>query len=297
MRKTALILASLMTTPAFTTERLDMNQPFDSYTWVTAHNAWNMSFPANQDIDIAGQLADGVRGFMLDLHAARGRVRLCHKACLGGGMPFADLLNETLLPYLERHPDVVVTLQLEDFGSVTELSDELSRAPGLAGLTFDPSSWDTDGWPTYGEMVARGQRVVVFSLNRDNSGVIHTAAGPVHIMPSEDFTVENYWSLGLLRHDYSCTSRWLSSTLSRTWIPGKPGWRPLFTMNQFHDLPKKSHAAIDNAFDALQSRYVDYCLPAAGRAPNFVAVDYYQEGDVAAFVENLNEVKSDIGPN
>jgi chitinase len=118
-------------------------------------------------------------------------------------------------------------------------------------------------------------------------------------MPSEDFTVENYWSLGTtpLWHDYSCYSRWGDTQpLTKAEIDGKPGWRPLFTMNQFHGVPLRSHAAKDNTFDALRERYRDYCQPVAKRKPNFVAVDFHEVGDVHDFVEWLQAQPEELGP-
>jgi hypothetical protein len=134
--------------------------------------------------------------------------------------------------------------------------------------------------------------VLIFNLNRERTGTIVTRTGGIHVMPSEDFTVENYWSLGMTiwQHDYSCRSRWGESTrpLARSGIDGKPGWRPLFTMNQFHGMAVAYHALSDNDFDRLRSRYLDNCRPVARRKPNYVAVDFHELGDVAKFVDWLN---------
>jgi chitinase len=115
-------------------------------------------------------------------------------------------------------------------------------------------------------------------------------------MASEDFTVENYWSLGttIFQHDRRCYSRWEGQPLSRPEIRGMRGWRPLFTMNQFHGVPLVTHASSDNGFDALKERYEGWCGPAAGRKPNYVAVDFHERGDVERFVEWLNARPRDV---
>lgn len=274
----------------------DTGLPFDRYTWVTTHNAFTAGgFLPNQGQTIDKQLAAGVRGLMLDLHPYKGRVHLCHGACSAWSEPFADLINDVLLPFLEEHPDEILTLHLEDYTSRAELAAELERAPGLVGKTFDPYAWPTPEWPTYDEMLARGQRILIFDLERGNSGAIFTRAGAVHVMASEEFTVENYWSLGstILQHDNRCYSRWEGRSLAQREIRGMPGWRPLFTMNQFHGVPFFLHS--DNAFDTLLARYRDHCWPAAGRKPNYVAVDYHERGDVDRFVDWLN-ARSDGAP-
>ena len=272
----------------------DTSRTFDRYSWVTTHNAFtsNGAFP-NQDQTIDEQLASGVRSFMIDLHTYGDRVALCHNACVRTPVPFADLVNDTLLPFLARDPKAVISLHLEDFTSADDLVAELDKAPGLAGMTFDPGAWKTPGWPTYQAIVASGQRILVFTLNNANSGAIKTEAGELHFMRSDAFTVENYWSLGLpvVEHDYRCVSRWEDVPLGTRDVDGKPGWPRLFTMNHFHDVSTpvtRWHVQADNAFDRLHSRYLEHCEPAAKRKANFVAVDFHQDGETAKFVDWLN---------
>lgn len=292
-RRATLCLLLAFAAPSQARTPEDMDRRFDEYSWVTTHNAFTSEgVIPNQSQPIATQLAEGVRGLMLDLHYDYGRVRLCHKVCTNpSSVAFADLINDTLLPFLDDNPDAILTLHIEDFTSAAQLSAELAHAPGLAGRTFDPDTWDTPAWPTYRQLRDSGQRVLVFSLNDDNTGAFPVGDGAVHIVPSREYTVENYWSLGttFLQHDYACHSRWGESDrpLARGNIEGKPGWRPLFTMNQFHGVPIRMHAYDDNRFEALSDRYLGYCRPVAGRKPNFVAVDFHEQGDTAKFVEWL----------
>lgn len=273
--------------PAMASTPDDTHRPFDEYTWVTTHNAFTSNgLIPNQSQTIATQLEQGVRGLMLDLHFSQNRVRLCHNTCSTHGTEaFGDLLNNTLLPFLDSHPEAIVSLHLEDFTSIAQLRTEFEMAPRLAALTFDPHAWHTPQWPTYQQLLDRGQRVLIFSLNDRNTGAIEAGDGVVHIMPSSEYTVENYWSLGTttLQHDYTCVSRWGESErpLARGAIEGKPGWRPLFTMNQFHGIPAHWHAGSDNGFEALTSRYLTHCRPVARRKPNFIAVDFHEVGDAA----------------
>lgn len=271
----------------------DLERSFDQYSWVTTHNAFTSNgLVPNQTQTIATQLANGVRGLMLDLHYSEGRVRLCHKVCTGhDSVTFADLLNETLLPFLDDNPDALLSLHLEDGTTPAQLVEELAKAPGVAGRTFNPYTWDTRTWPTYRQLRDSGQRLLIFSLNEDNTGAIPLGNGTAHIMASAEYTVENYWSLGttFLQHDNRCVSRWdgVERMLGRRSIAGKPGWRPLFTMNHFHGVAFLPHADTDNSFESLSSRYLQHCRPAAKRKPNYVAVDFHQRGDTAKFAEWL----------
>lgn len=292
-RYAALCLLLTMAAPAGARTPDDMERPFDQYSWVTTHNAFTSNgLIPNQSQTIDVQLAEGVRGLMLDLYFSQGRVRLCHKVCTGDdSATFADLLNDTILPFLDKDTDAIVSLHLEDTTTFEQLSTELALAPELAGRTFDPRTWNTPSWPTYRQLRDSGQRLLIFNLGESNTGDFRTGTGVAHILPSIEYTVENYWSLGrtFLRHDYDCYSRWTQQDrwLKRSAIEGKPGWRPLFTMNQFHGVPFRSHANVDNSFESLSNRYMEHCRPAARRKPNFVAVDFHEVGDVAKFAEWL----------
>jgi len=286
----SILALALSTGTALAHSPKDTGLPLDRYTWVTTHNAFTSDdLFRNQNQTIDEQLAGGVRGLMLDLYHHQDRVRLCHKWCANESRSFADLVNTTLLPFLENEPDAILTLHLEDHTSRSELVAELERTPGLVGKTFDPYAWTTSGWPTYADIVKSGQRVLIFDHALANSGVLLTRSGAIHVMHSEQFTVENYWSLGTtpLQHDRRCYSRWKDQELSRPEIEGRPGWRPLFTMNQFHGIPLPSHAWKDNALDELTVRYQSWCFPSAKRKPNYVAVDFYEEGNVGGFVDWL----------
>lgn len=286
-----LLLAVAAPAPARTPD--DMERPFDQYSWVTTHNAFTSNgLIPNQSQTIDVQLAEGVRGLMLDLHFSQGRVRLCHKVCTGeDSATLADLLNDSILPFLDKDTEAIVSLHLEDTTTFEQLSDELALVPRLAGRTFDPQAWETPSWPTYRQLRDSGERLLIFSLSETNTGSFRTGTGVAHILPSIEYTVENYWSLGttFLQHDYDCYSRWAGKgrRLDRSTIEGKPGWRPLFTMNHFHGVPFSPHAGVDNRFERLSSRYMDHCRPAARRKPNFVAIDFHEIGDVAKFAEWL----------
>jgi hypothetical protein len=60
------------------------------------------------------------------------------------------------------------------------------------------------------------------------------------------------------------------------------------------DLPSRSHSTVLNAFRALQNRIVD-CSAARRQSPSFVAVDFYDRGDVVSVVRELNR-RRELGP-
>jgi hypothetical protein len=132
--------------------------------------------------------------------------------------------------------------------------------------------------------VRGGQRLLIFTDNAANVGDYPSpGGGRATVMDGQDATVENYWSLGdtIFSHDWSCRSRWGSVPLNAgrvSFFPGK-SWPRLFVMNQFHGVGETLHARSDNKLSHLWARVHEHCLPRSGRLPNFIAVDFYHQGD------------------
>lgn len=275
-----------------------LDKPLNQLTWTTTHNAFAHTTPIvrNQDKDIRTQLNDGVGALMLDLWEHEGRVYLCHTECANlintRIRTLADVFNADIVPHLRNHPNAILTLFLEDYVSPDEIQAELNAVSGLAGMTFDPSQWpDSPEWPTVRQLVARGQRLLIFAGSRFIAGDYDVPGGKATFMFGQDGTVENYWSLGdtIGQHDRSCRTRWNHIPLSETRVdfPGK-SWPPLFVMNHFHGLGETHHARSDNNLSNLWSRVEDQCRPASGKTPNFIAVDFYHQGDALEYAATLS---------
>jgi hypothetical protein len=283
---------------------------FDELTFLTAHNAFantqdsNWIVP-NQSRGIARALADGVRGFMLDVHSfesgtARciasfgsdcyGRdVYLCHGNC--GGVPgigyalprqrLADSLQR-IVDFLLANPEEIVTVFLEDYVNRDQLGSVLAGVRGLRDLVFDPYAWDVqkNGWPRAASMVHAGDRLLLISDRADKRAL--------GVAFAQDFTVENYWSMGGLNPDYACRSRWDHLPLDR----GEAGFRRLFVMNHFRDVAASVTASNDNRHENLTERLERHCVPAARRKPNFLAVDFYETGDARGVAAEVDDTRA-----
>ncbi|MFD4988748.1 PI-PLC domain-containing protein [Streptomyces sp. NPDC058374] len=269
-------------------------------TFLTAHNAMHntedqrkptLAAP-NQPHRVSTQLADGVRALMLDAHHAGGRVRMCHdipvlNPC--GGNVEAAAVFEDIAAFLERDTEAVVTVFLEDYTTADQLTQELGDLLGpdgrLGGTVFRPDAAGVreNGWPTVSSLRASGQRLLLFTDDTAASSRDH-GKNRLGFMSQKEWTVENYWSMGggIGDADWSCYSRWDDLPLTQE----EPGFRRLFVMNHFRDIPMYPTYANDNA--KLRDRAENHCLPAAGKKPNFLAVDQYRDGTPMAAVDALN---------
>lgn len=262
----------------------------DEVTFLTAHNAYAngvdggfappfMNFARNQTRGINQQLADGVRGFQLDIHQTPDGAILCHNSCTWVSKPVALWVDlQRIVDFLRANPSEFVTVFLEDYVSSDVLRSELVRVNGLYDLLFRPDQHGvrSSGWPTLNTLRSLGKRLLIFSDHARDGRDAHG------VMYQSDWTVENYWSMGsgAGTSDWSCYSRW-NTPLTRT----EPGFRPLFVMNHFRDTPFTGTASTDNS--KLGDRMRRFCEPAARKTPTYLAVDHYDRGNAFAGLPDL----------
>ncbi|MER6358393.1 RICIN domain-containing protein [Streptomyces sp. NPDC001634] len=275
----------------------------DQVTFLTAHNAYAngvdggfappfVNLVPNQTRGINQQLADGVRGFMLDIHQTSDGAILCHNSCFLVSSPVALWVDvQRIVDFLKAHPDQFITVFLEDYVDPGVLRSELARVNGLSDVLYRPDRTGVkqNGWPKMADLIAANHRLLIFT---DHSRASDEAAGLTRdsfgVMYQKDWTVENYWSMGsgIGSSDWSCYSRWYDANTNIPLTRTEPGFRPLFVMNHFRDATIASTAQTDNT--KLADRAQRFCLPAARKKPNFLAVDRYDLGDPASAVNTLN---------
>ncbi|WP_406840191.1 phospholipase [Streptomyces sp. AHU1] len=275
----------------------------DQVTFLTAHNAYAngvdggfappfVNFFPNQNRGINQQLADGVRGFMLDLHQTPDGAILCHNSCTLVSRPVALWVDlQRMVDFLKQHPDQFVTVFLEDYVDPGVLRSELARVNGLSDVLYRPDRTGVreNGWPKLADLTAAGQRLLVFTdhsrASDESAGLTRDSFG---VMYQREWTVENYWSMGsgLGSSDWSCYSRWYGADTNVPLTRTEPGFRPLFVMNHFRDATIAGTVGTDNT--KLADRARRFCEPAARKKPNYLAVDRYDLGDPASAVNTLN---------
>lgn len=241
---------------------------YDQVVYATAHNAMSNAddgwFVPNQQHSIARALVDGVRALMLDTHPYRGDAYLCHADCRFGRRPLPDAMC-AVRSFLDAHPDEVVTLLFESGLSDEETADALARG----GLRKYLGATPVNGvWPTLRELIASGHRLVVFT---ETGGT-----RPPWYLPLYSYAWETAYSFRS------------ASELSCAGNRGSPR-NSLFVLNHFLDDPVAGPDLADqiNHAPVLLDR-AERCMRETGHLPNFVAVDFYNLGDLFAVVDELN---------
>ena len=230
---------------------------------------------ANQNHDIPTQLNDGIRCiniktyFVADNDSCYGdsdTLYVYHGFAQLGCEPYAKVLGE-LKDFLDTNPHEVLTLVIEGGASVAKLNKGMERAGLTAYLHKQPQGYD---WPTLGEMIDSGKRLVVFSHHGNSD-------------PAMGFHHE--WTYFVDSHYQADSGAAFSCEHDR----GNEATASLYLMNHFITIitPQPDSAAIYNGNPFLLNRARE-CMDHRGLLPNFIWVDFHDLGDVVATVDSLN---------
>lgn len=283
------------------------DRTFDDVTFAASHNSMAASsdgwlFPS-QDVSIRQQLDDGIRALLIDSHyweepsvAFERLVNteslgpepllfleqfladfgspptgafLCHLTCWAGAISLTDALVEVRL-FLEENDGEVVTLIIQD--AVTAADTETAfRESSLLPFVFEKDN--DEPWPTLRQMVTSGRRLVVMAEEG--------SPPPAWYM--------NAWSV-MQETPFDAASREALTCAENRGLPENS----LFLMNHWINRtpPDRVDAAIVNGRDTILDRARE-CERVRGQRPNFVAVNFYRQGDVLGATDELNGLGSD----
>jgi hypothetical protein len=278
---------------------------YNQVSYLTSHNAMASSdrgfIGADQDPSITGQLDNGVRALMLDLHywttpeqaapfvasldprtksawapltrafQPHPGVWLCHNVCqLGADSAISQL--QDLRDWLRNHPDDVVSLILQDDIWAADVQSTLRRA-GLDSMLATPPT-DGQPWPTLGQMIAQHHTLVAFTQNAE------LTTG----------TVRNFYWLAAETPYAAQTVKALTCNQGRG-----PVSAPLFLVNNWLTTaaPSRSAALRVNNEAFLLAR-VERCQQQRGMRANFVAVDFTQIGQPLDVIDALNALPDPV---
>ena len=286
---------------------------YNQVAFAATHNAMSTTadgFTAPyQQRSIAGQLASGIRAFLIDVYTGTptaervctdptplkvkqlrrdegqaavdqllairnaqcppaggptASVYLCHNFCELGATRFADTLAG-IRTFLTEHPNDVVTLILEDYAAASDLETAF-RDANLEGAMVHHGPGER--WPTLRQMKRRGTRLVVFAQHQGGD-----APGLLSAFDEMGETPYSFRSSA----EFSCRAH-----------RGLGQSPPLFLLNHWIDDPnRRAAAAMANDFDVLSAR-ADRCEHERGHIPNFVTVNFAEDGDLLRVVDDLN---------
>jgi hypothetical protein len=237
-----------------------------------AHSGAFSPLAANQNGDVTAQLDAGIRGLNIKPYwvanascgnGAQG-LYLYHGNPILGCQPFEDYLL-AVRQFILDHPLECLVMTIEGGASAQRL-DSIFNHTGIAQLMF---RYQGGMWPTLGEMIISGKRLVVLSDRSDAESFVGQHR-MWHHMVDVNYDIQN------------------TSQFDCDFDRGNPNGA-FFLLNHFltNITPQAGSAAQTNAYALLYDRALQ-CWQANGKRPNFVMVDFYATGDVVRVVDSLN---------
>jgi hypothetical protein len=203
-------------------------------------------------------------------------VYLCHRFCELGALPIDHAFGE-IRDFLAANPDEVLTIVVEDYVPPQEIAAAAQRTGLLDYIYKGPV---TSPWPTLGQMIDSGGRVLMLAENHDGGTSI-----PWYHLAYDQILQETPYSF----HDPAQLTD--PDKLEASCEPNRgPADAPLFLVNHWIDTspaPKPSNAAKVNTRQAILDR-VHHCQDQRDLLANLIAVDFYRQGDLFGAVSELN---------
>ena len=267
------------------------NTKLHEFMWVCSHNSFSSSAHGygiyrQQNMSMVNQLKAGVRALMLDTWVAKGEVRLTHglpkydKFLRPGSrtesMRFVNELKTIKKQFFDKNRHAVVFFILEDHVTDRELLNKSFEQSGLARKILQPSEWDPvakKGWPTIGWMNGRGKQIIVFSDKPETK----------YIYPEFQHVIENNYGT------IDVAEVILERSESKQFDKNK---RYLYTFNFFTDFLKTNlnYSKINSCKlrNAINYAITEGPIIIRNRYPNFLAVDFVEQGDVFGIADEFN---------
>jgi len=192
---------------------------------------------------------------------------LCHSLCELGATRWTPLMQQ-VKTWMDANPREVLTFFVQDEVSPADTA-KVFEAAGL--MPFIHNQKADQPWPTLGEMISSGKRLVVLHEKKTDPSVPWILAGNAFVQDTPyDFKKAA---------DFSCA------------VNRGAKDAPLFLVN--HWLSNFSSRITDaeavNVRSVLLTR-LQKCRTERKMIPNYVAVDNYDKGDLVASVNALNGV-------
>ncbi|KAF3761424.1 PLC-like phosphodiesterase [Cryphonectria parasitica EP155] len=231
----------------------------------------------NQFDSVSDQLSLGVRFLQAQSHNDDGVIELCHTSCAEEDAGTLVTWLETVVTFLEANPDEVVTLLITNGDGIdNSVFAEAFETAGADAYAYSPGSTLTlDEWPTLGELIDDGTRLVVFMDYPSGTSVSY-------ILP--EFT----------SYIFVTDSSFPDCSVNRP--AGGSATGRMYLVNHFLDvdifgidIPDETAASTTNGEASIMAE-VNECNALYDRYPNFILLDWISVGDFLEVQNYLNGV-------
>ena len=259
---------------------------YDDFTFAETHNAYStiedqILVGVNHYTGLQRQWDDGIRAFMVDSHhshydyTSKEDVRFCHSTgqffhpCNFGEVDAFEWMR-MLNSLMNNSSGDVVTLLIENYVPASHLSF-LFNETGMKDRVYTHTLGDE--WPSLGDLVIHGKNLVVFWEQTQND---------------EYPWLHDFGTFGWTTNYAESSKDEMTCTVHRG-DGSQPVWHLNNWLSSIYGLPDPVLANDVNEYETLLNRSLQ-CWEEMDNRPTFVAVDYWEEGEVTNVTITLNKM-------
>ncbi|PPQ73586.1 hypothetical protein CVT26_010570 [Gymnopilus dilepis] len=273
------------------------SRTYSNVTVVGAHDSFAFSsdplaLARDQEVDIPSQLNLGVRLLQAQAHVNQedGQLHFCHTSCLLFDGGTVESYLATVKTWLDSNPNEVLTMLFTnpEGQSVSTVWKPAFDAAGITPLAYVPPSVPVKNsdWPTLGELIDSGKRVVVF---------LDAGADPTSvpfILPEFEMIWETPFSV--TDPSFPCSVDRISGPLQvsdHSYMINHSLNKNIIPIGSGVIVSDPLDAPTTNSVSSIQAN-VNGCIPLSGanRNPQFLLLDYVNIGQGFQAANILNGV-------
>ncbi|KAF8889428.1 PLC-like phosphodiesterase [Gymnopilus junonius] len=276
------------------------DRKYGNVTFLGSHDSFAFSgnpfaLARTQEVKVLTQLSDGVRMLQAQSHMNNGKLHFATEVRIQCFVPCLCGLTMTLL-FLFSFGIIACGLfdggSVEDYltknQSVSKVWKPIFDKTGLTQMAYIPTQpvMSRDDWPTLGEMISSGKRVVIFL---DKGAETRTEPAVEFILPQFQMVWEDV---------YDPTNSAFPCKVDRTAGPLAPSQQlslinhnlnaNIFPIGRGILIPDRLNSPKTNSINSILL-HASHCAPyVQDRNPNFVMLDYVNVGQGLEAVNRLN---------
>ncbi|KAL7489944.1 hypothetical protein ACHAW6_015680 [Cyclotella cf. meneghiniana] len=240
----------------------------------------------NQYYSLEKALVAGHRGINLDVCNCNGELQFCHNVCdLGQRYPNDVFTN--ILQFLNDYPSEVIVLLFEasQQGPInwSELYAQIQNVEGFTDKMYIHPGPGQE-WPTMAQLVQNDQRIILFYFN---GGYCENDVCPSSFHPWFTYAAETQFDSAsiseLENYEYSCQVTRGPGSSEQERVTNAN----FFVVNNFVTPPDPDAATTTNSKDFIAGR-LSQCANYNDKRPNFIYIDFWNEGVAAELVQFAN---------
>ncbi|PPQ87242.1 hypothetical protein CVT25_004092 [Psilocybe cyanescens] len=262
------------------------DRKYGNVTFLGSHDSFAFSgnpfaLARTQEVDVKAQLTMGVRMLQAQSHMNNKELHFCHT--------IAAYLHK-VKRFLDRHPNEVLTLVFTNPEnlSVSDVWKPVFDKSGVTDMAYVPPQpiMSRDDWPTLGEMIESGKRVVIFL---DQGAESRTEPAVEFILPQFQMLWED---------KFDPTSATFPCKVDRTAGPLAPNQQlslinhnlnaNIFPIGRGILIPDRLHSPLTNGVNSILDHSAHCAQYVEDRNPNFVMLDFVNVGQGVEAVNRLN---------